>query len=1140
MSTPGTAPAPTTIVTFLFTDIEGSTERWEKHREAMAVALERHDACLRGPIEAHGGTVFKTIGDAFQAAFPNPVDALLAAITAQRALAAEDWSACGDGFLDLRVRMALHLGPAVPDERGDYRTPLLNRVARIESAGHGGQVLLSSDAAAAIAGRLPASMRLRDLGEHRLKDLRHAERIVQVVAEGMPDVTRALRSAGELGARDRIIVRDPTGEGADTLAGRATVVERTVAETFADLLSVLRGDERTVVLTAEQVRAAAQHRPADVTEYRLGRIAEWSQPRYRLDGRFVDLTLLVDQGEESVSGRWAAKQERYDDLGALLAAAPDPSLVVLGPPGSGKSTLLRRLELDTAIEALRGADKGADRLTFFTQLNQYTPPRLGAPLPAPGEWLAERWSSRFPDLPPLDDLLADGRMVLLLDALNEMPAAIEREMRQRVGMWKAWLQRLAAERPGNRVVFSCRSLDYSQPLSTPALRVPQVQIEPLSDGQVKDFLRVYSPSRWREAWAALEGAPQLEVLRSPYFLKLLVDQVEATGAMPEGRAALFTGFVRQALRREVERGSALFESGDLLAGRDLRRLSAWQWATPWDLPERGELVPKLAALAHGMQAGQADGERSQVRIHLDDALDLLDSAHDEAIVAAGEAMAVLDEDQAAEALMYAHQLVQEYFAARALAKAPSPELARTPWRAAEVRPTVDEVIDALDPADPLPPLPSTGWEETTVLAAGMAEDAEAFLRGVMGTNLALSGRCAAQAGVRDRLGEAFLDELRWALVERSRDPAADLRDRIACGDAVGDLGDPRFERRMGPYGAYLMPPMVEIAGGMYPIGDDEPIEWALPGLSGTDAGHVPRHAVEVAAFRIGQFPVTNAEWACFIAAGGYEDERWWDTEGARAWRRGELANEGAKSNNRRWRRRFQENSELLEQMVEEGRLSSAEAVERWRGWMALDDAAFEAVLDAQWQAKRETEPLFWRDARFNRPNQPVVGVSWYEACAYCRWLGAQTGLAIRLPTEVEWEAAAGGRTGRQYAWGDDFDRLKASTFETRVKRTTPVGVFVEGDTPEGVADLSGNVNEWTSSLWGMDEDEPEYRYPYDATDGREDAEAAPDIRRVMRGGSWGLPRDGARAAARDRHIPGNRHGPLGVRVASLAPVSLTH
>ena len=89
--------------------------------------------------------------------------------------------------------------------------------------------------------------------------------------------------------------------------------------------------------------------------------------------------------------------------------------------------------------------------------------------------------------------------------------------------------------------------------------MPQVRIEALDDAQVQDFLRLYSPLRWRELWASLEGRPQLEVLRSPYFLSLLVDQVEATGEMPEGRAALFTGFVRQALRREVERGNPIFD-----------------------------------------------------------------------------------------------------------------------------------------------------------------------------------------------------------------------------------------------------------------------------------------------------------------------------------------------------------------------------------------------------------------------------------------------------------------------------------------------------------------------------------------------------------------------------------------------------
>ena len=130
------ADLPTVTRSFLFTDIEGSTRRWEAFPAAMRAALARHDGLLRAAIEDHGGTVFKTVGDAFCAVFANAADALVAAVAAQRALAAEPWP---DEIGGLRVRMALHADTA--DERdGDYFGPALNRVARLLAAGHGGQV----------------------------------------------------------------------------------------------------------------------------------------------------------------------------------------------------------------------------------------------------------------------------------------------------------------------------------------------------------------------------------------------------------------------------------------------------------------------------------------------------------------------------------------------------------------------------------------------------------------------------------------------------------------------------------------------------------------------------------------------------------------------------------------------------------------------------------------------------------------------------------------------------------------------------------------------------------------------------------------------------------------------------------------
>jgi predicted ATPase/class 3 adenylate cyclase len=184
---------PTGTVTFLFSDIEGSTSRWDADPEAMAEALARHDAVMRAVLEAHGAYIFKTIGDAFCAAFARPQEAIASALDVQRRLAAEDFSAVGG----VRVRMALHLGTA--DERdGDYFGPAVNRVARLLAIGHGGQVLISGTAADLLQGEMPVGTSVRDLGEHRLKDLTRAEHVYQLITPDLPHMFPPLRSLDEL------------------------------------------------------------------------------------------------------------------------------------------------------------------------------------------------------------------------------------------------------------------------------------------------------------------------------------------------------------------------------------------------------------------------------------------------------------------------------------------------------------------------------------------------------------------------------------------------------------------------------------------------------------------------------------------------------------------------------------------------------------------------------------------------------------------------------------------------------------------------------------------------------------------------------------------------------------------------------
>ncbi len=912
--------------------------------------------------------------------------------------------------------------------------------------------------------------------------------------------------------------------------------QETPSRSAVEAMRALRGgvvaDREVVSLSPDEVDELGRYPVADLVEYRLGRIAEWSQPRYRLDERFVELSLLVDTGEESPAGRWRASQKRYERLADVLADVPDPALVLLGAPGSGKSTLLRHLELVTAIEELREA-KGA--LTFLVSLNQYGPRDAEGAPPEPRDWLAERWAARYPKLRPLGELLAEGGMILLVDGLNEMPH--RGRYRDLILRWKRFVVELAAEDSGNRIVFACRSLDYSAPLSTPELRVPQVRIEQLSDDDVRRFLEINYPEHAETLWREIEDEGQLDVLRTPYFLKLLVDAARSGDELYAAPPALFTAFVRRALRRELERDNPLFAPGELVTERDCRRvLQVRRWPSPYELPGGGTLIGSLGELAYSMQEGESSGEMAQVRVPFDRALDLVDAGGEndgevaEMVIRAGDALGVLVEDVATDDVSFFHQLLQEYFAARVMAAEPAPELVKCEWRAAEIRPSVEEVIDSLAPGETLPRLPQTGWEETTALAAPMAAKPERFVSEIAERNLALAGRIAGRPEVRARLPEAELDELRWVLASRSRDPAADLRHRIECGYAVGDLGDPRYELREGPDGPCLWPPMAKIPGGTYPIGDDEPIEYTEPitGESYTDTDHMPRHEVALAPFRIGMFPVTNAEWRYFVSAGGYDDERWWDAKDAKRWQRGELAKEDSKQNNRIWRRRWLSDPALLDRCAEEWSWPDAK-IERWRSWLGLDDDEFEQALDEHWQPTRRTAPKHWEDERYNHPSQPVAGVCWYEARAYCSWLSAQTHVAIRLPTEVEWEAAARGRAARDYPWGDEFDPLKANTYETRLRQPTPVGVFPEGDTPEGVADLAGSSLEWTSSLWGeygSDRQHPTYGYPYDPADGREDEEAPWTIGRVVRGSSYQFPRTNVRAADRSRARPIHDDGGL--------------
>jgi len=220
----------------------------------------------------------------------------------------------------------------------------------------------------------------------------------------------------------------------------------------------------------------------------------------------------------------------------------------------------------------------------------------------------------------------------------------------------------------------------------------------------------------------------------------------------------------------------------------------------------------------------------------------------------------------------------------------------------------------------------------------------------------------------------------------------------------------------------------------------------------------PQHTITIESYFIGKYPVTVEEYRAFVIMGGYLSKEYWTKAG--------------------W---------------------------NWR------------------ETVGKVKPHYWEEGVFTDNNKcPVVGVSWYEAGAYCCWLSVETGKVYRLPTEAEWEKAARGIDGLLYPWGDEFDQMRCNTRENKLGRTEPVGRHSpDGDSPYGCADMVGNISEWTLSHFKP--------YPYVGNDGRNNEEA--ETERVLRGGSCSQPALRARVSSRGMNDPFFADNDVGFRCA---------
>jgi len=749
------------------------------------------------------------------------------------------------------------------------------------------------------------------------------------------------------------------------------------------------------------------------------------------------------------------------------------AFIILGEPGAGKTTTMQKIVFERALALL--TNEKNDRLPLFVRLSQQ-----GAH--DPFGFLKTEWERRTGS--DFDNALAAGRVLILADGVNELGQS---ERDEKLKAWRLFVNEYAE---ANQIIFTSRARDYDQQLD-----LPRVRVDPLDDKRIADYLK----RNEAQGLGSLLDDPKTrlrEMAQNPFNLSLLVKAYKDDQRGMANRGQLLKWFVDGLFERE-------------------KKLAHKNWI------HREAQARALAHLAYQMQL-QGEGTTFAVKTAKETLPKSVEVSGDDIFINANDlfhlarAATLLDPNIETDNIRFYHHLLQEYFAALEL------------WRRFEAGENLSDLwkckrtADEMPPAtvgewDPLPEPPSTGWEETTILACGLSVNPSALIEAVRIQNPNLAGRCLDEAGLSQSLILNLKSPIQKDLLSDLYNPKIHLRARLQAGYTLGRIGDPRFEAQTINGVKVVVPMVVNVPAGKYVIGSRDDTQ--------AYEDESPQHTIELTAFAIGKWSVTNAEYACFMDAGGYKDEQWWKTDLAKRWLKGEEVTGGQSATLLENRRIIKSQPDPKTAMEKTG-IFSPQEIKAWMELIAMTDDEFKAWIAESFSSKSRERPQFWNDSERNNPSQPVVGITWFEARAYCEWLSAITGKIYRLPSEAEWEASARGAQGRIYPWGNEWDSAKANTIESRVLKPSPVGAYTAAGSAGSfdAEDQAGNVWDWCSTIHKP--------YPYRKDDEHEDENAEGE--RIVRGGSWSSDCRGARCASRNRIVPDNFNTTLGFRVLSPA------
>lgn len=827
------------------------------------------------------------------------------------------------------------------------------------------------------------------------------------------------------------------------------------------------------------------------------------EDRVALEAVYVRLDVHnADRMDSDMDARaWALRLAVGDlkDRRPLLEAITDSENrfhVILGEAGSGKTTFINYL---TSLLATRDQDL-PERIQGLLPFHLILREVAAKHIPADAEkgnaqmlWnaLLDNISSHLGNdagktlLNYLQTRMINEGAVVLLDGLDEVPEAMSRR-RILLEAIRDLVSVLNHQR--SRFLITARPYAYVDP-KWRLKNFTSWSLAPFDENQKLEFInRWYVVIRSLFGWSdetartkgerllyALKDRPYLgELAGRPLFLTLMAAIHSTRGQLPEDRAELFEETIRLLLSRwqrardvKGPDGKMMIEPGLTEALRvDERRIRSSLETLAYNSHKKQRTTPRA-------QEGPADISRSEIREAFEPLLD--DVKLSILLKYLGNRAGLLLERKDG-VFAFPHRSLQEYLTACHFAEEPD---------------FPDELIDYVE-AD------YEWWKEIFLLAVGKSRRgglnnalfvvsnlvpegpneisrcvdkdwrnavlaAEAILElGLL--RQTLEGRPTYQALIR-RIKvwlRKILDEERLSPIER-----------LSAGDSLGYLRDSRPGVGLMPLNKKDIPDIdwILVPAGPFIMGSADDDENA-------EDNERPSHRLSLPNYYISRYPITNEQFRPFITAKGYTTRRYWNDVGW-SWVQGGPPDFTS---------------------VDDEKLRK-----RYEKWMAGRPSVKEA-------------PQWWGDSFWAAPTRPVIGVNWYEALAYAAWLNEvyldpsnrivklypesldNRSFRVRLPSEAEWEKAARGVDGRLWPWGNESCKGVTNTSEEGLGTTSPVGIFPRGRSPFSVMDMTGNVWEWTRSRWGNDFRKPDYLYPYDPTDGRED-ETGTQIRSV-RGSSW--------------------------------------